>query len=154
MTPRRVRDRDQVLGVPALAPVLEHLERFARQELELAAVRLAGSTLISLEGAREQLAVYQRAGVDLDLAERAIAAGLPTATVIDVLRTMEVQTVKERELPAPTVEDLKAFAECKAEKEEGRGGKWRGQGHKGQAGRAVEKRRRRAKLARASRRRR
>ena len=58
------------------------------------------------------------------------------------------------ELPAPTVEDLKAFAECKAEKEEERGGKWRGQGHKGQAGRAVEKRRRRAKLARASRRRR
>jgi hypothetical protein len=81
--------------------------------------------------------------------ERAIRHGLEARTVIEV-----VEAMKEPERPEPTVEDLKAWAEVKTERAEGRGGKWRGQGHAGQVDRAVEKRRRRAKLARASRRRR
>lgn len=151
--PNRVRG-DQVLGVPALAPVLEHLERLTVQEIERRAVAIAASALISLEGARDQLATYQRAGVDLDLAERAIRAGLPPHTVIDVLRSMEeVQTVKQPELPPLTVEAIQARAACTAEREERRG-KWRGQGHAGQTEKARQKRRRKAKMARASRRRR
>lgn len=134
--------------------MLEQIDQVARLEVDSRAAAIARTSHISYEIARQELAAYQLAGVDLELAERAIRAGLPAATVIDVLRIMEVQAVKERELPAPIVEDLKAWAEVKAERAEGRGGKWRGQGHAGQADRAVEKRRRRAKLARASRRRR
>lgn len=138
-----------VVGRSVLADILEQCDQVARLEVDSRAAAIARTSLVSYETARQELAAYQLAGVDLEMAERAIRHGLETRTVIEV-----VEAMKEPERPAPTVEDLKAWAEVKAERAEERAGKWRGQGHAGQADRAVEKRRRRAKLARASRRRR
>ena len=142
MSPNRV-NAGQVLAIGGLSPVAAATVREA-EALQAVAVEIARTTRLSYEGALDRLAGFYALGVGLDLAERAVRDGF---------RPEDVEIMREPERPPLTVEEAKQRNEARAERAELRG-KWRSHAHAGQGSKALDKRRRRAKLAKASRKRR